>query len=540
MAASDCNSPDEEGTQLDSVVSANAQDLPNELGSSGETKRPRRPGHFWKKPPSKIYADNFGFGVNRYQCMIDYLDSKDYGGHPKKSDHRLPLLEDRCLDSYSSKKPFKFYENSDIDDYIEKGEKIRSQIRQNDVASPGNVLRRTHTNWSMTKKYVQLVKKSNVIDYRKIREEAEREALGIPTIKALKSVGVSFALQSMDPLNLTLMTAHNNLDHAIHMTSRRDRLNHLDDQLTNVVGGLSEGTSDLDRRARQEMSGRNRMMITPYDNAQTMGELAMVTEDLAARNKLRRQLEFQALEEGVDDIMRYDRSRNRMRNNLRSLDDTVVQMSGDVSTMLRKHRAERGDDSDISVDVLSSMARRKARKMLNLDVDDADVNDPELARLKMRRAHWQAEPLDDPAVRPFHKYNPRPDCVSDVQSRVLARAGQIAGQTSTQRHINNRARYVNIYVPKYDTADPGLIVLPTRTELNIDHMAKTLAAKGRIQRRFDVDDEGDLPVSGLNTYAREQYCNRQGMKPIDVVPSNSLRVRSAVCRARQRNALQGR
>lgn len=520
---------------------AKEQEQPGDSTEETETKkRVKRPGAFWRRLPYKIYADNFGFGVNRYQCMIDYLDSKDSGGNPRLSELRLPLLEDRCLDSYSSKKPFRFYDNFDIDNFIDKGEEIRAQIRQNDIATPGNVLRRTHTNWSMTKKYVQLVKKSNVIDYRKVREEAQLEALGLPSLKVLKSLGISFARGSMEPINLTLYKAHNNLDHAIYMNARRERLGQMDHQMDGVINQLSGTTEDLNRRAKQELDKRNRSRnITAYDNAQNLAELAMVTEDISARNRLRRQLDFEALSDGVDEIMRYDSARNRACNNLRALDDQIVNMEGEIGAMRRRHREERGeDDYDVTLDALNSMARRKARKTLNLSVNDEDLDDPELARLKMRRSHSYA-PLDDPAVTPFRRANSRPDVVSDVQSRVLQRAGQIAGQTSTQRHVNNRARYINIYVPRHTTADPGLIIKPTRTELNIDHMARTLAAKGRIQRKFQVDEETDLPVSRLNTYSRDLY-RHGGRKPVLPLPSISRMAMSAICRARARNALQGR
>lgn len=501
-------------------------------------RRYHRIGTHWKKPPLKVYADNFGFGVNGYQSMIDYLDEKDYYGKDRKKEKvHLPLLEERCLDSYWSKKPFKFYENNEINDYIQKGHDIRSQIRQNDVVCPGNVLHRTHTNWSMTKKYVQQVKKSNVKDLRKIRAEKELANSGYYVPEDLKSVGVTFCLNTMDPMNLTLYKAHNNLDHAIYMNARRERLSGLDHQFDDVMTTMSENCDDLNRRAKKELRPRNRTnVLTEYDKAQSMAELANISEDLAARNRLKRQLEFQAMEEGVDDVIRLDTSRNRIRNNLRSLDDTVKTMEDEVSIMRRRHAEERAEY--ITPEALRAQAHRKARLALNLGVDDGDVDDPELARLRMRRAHAY-EPLDDPAVLPFHKYRSDPEVVSDVQSRVLARAGELQGQTSIQRHVNNRARYVNIYVPKYNTADPHLIVKPTRTEMNIDHMAKSLAQKGRIQRRFDVDDEADLPVSSLNTYANRQYCKRECMKPIDHVISNSNMVRGAVIRARERSALQG-
>ena len=191
--AEDCQTVENSASasQFEPSVALNG-DAQNELVDEEEKenkdkkKRNVKIGTFWNKPPLKIYADNFGFVVNGYQCMIDYLDGKDYSGIAKKENIRLPFLEERCLRSYSSKKPFKFYENAEIDDFIDKGEKIRDQIRQNDVVSPGNVLRRTHTNWSMTTKYVQLVKKSNVLDYRKLREQAELESRGIVVPKVLQ------------------------------------------------------------------------------------------------------------------------------------------------------------------------------------------------------------------------------------------------------------------------------------------------------------------------------------------------------------------
>merc|ERR1711962_371306 len=135
----------------------------------------RRPGA-WKKPPLKVYQDNFGFAVNSYQPMIDYINKKDCGENPEKDVH-LPLLEERCMREYQSKRPVHGYSNSDIDFFIDKGEKIRTNIRQNDACGVSNVINRTHTNWSMTRKWVQLVKNSSVSDYRKRRGVNLRENL---------------------------------------------------------------------------------------------------------------------------------------------------------------------------------------------------------------------------------------------------------------------------------------------------------------------------------------------------------------------------
>jgi len=523
---------------------SNWQELFDEDYYSNEQLKKKRLGANWNKPPTKIYDDNFGFGVNRYQCMIDYIDKKDRGIATNFDDSKLPYLEDRCMNKYSAKKPVKYYDNSQLDAYIDKGERIIERIRQNDVATPGNNLNRTHTNWSMTKKYVQLVKDSNVSNYKKDHEELGEEGSGKLQSKAYGSVGRQFALDSMDPLNLTLMTAHNNLDHAIYMTSRQQRMSELDDQMGTVVNEISDGASELNRRARQELIGRKRSsMLTPYDSAQSIGELASITEEMSVANRLRRKLDYEAMEEGVDEVIsKYDKSRNRIRNNLNALDDTIEDIEDSVSAMRRRHKIERGLDGDnIPVAVLSSMTKKKARQMLNLHVDDEDIDDPAYARLKMRRRH---EYLDDPAVTPFRRPSSLPETVSDVQCRVMTRAKQMLPPTTAASNIKNRAKYINIYVPRHSTADPDCIVRPSRTECNIDYMAKTLAAKGRMQRKFTVDEEEDLPVSGLNTYAYNQY-NRLGenciaFKPAEVVHSNSRRVRSAICVARQRNAIGGR
>merc|ERR1719489_169713 len=104
----------------------------------------------------------------------------------------------------------------------------------------------------MTKKDVQLVKDSKIIDHRKDREIADQKARGLLERKTLKTVGLSFALDSMDPMNLNLMTAHNNLDHAIYMTSRRDRLADIDDQLGHVIGDMQDGADDLNDVQREK------------------------------------------------------------------------------------------------------------------------------------------------------------------------------------------------------------------------------------------------------------------------------------------------
>nr|CAD7454271.1 unnamed protein product [Timema tahoe] len=51
----------------------------------------------WQKPPTRLYEDNYGFGINFYQPMIDYLDAKEEKRTPKEYPH-LPWSNERGLE----------------------------------------------------------------------------------------------------------------------------------------------------------------------------------------------------------------------------------------------------------------------------------------------------------------------------------------------------------------------------------------------------------------------------------------------------------
>jgi len=141
-------------------------------------------------------------------------------------------------------------------------------------------------------------------------------------------------------------------------------------------------------------------------------------------------------------------------------------------------------------------------------------------------------------TRPKHPLM-KDEVLSDVHARVLIKAGEIGSRTSECRRINSRARFVNVFKPRPDTCDHDLIVEPSKQEMNIDFMAKSLAKRGQCQRRFEVDDEFERPVSTANTNARKDYCELRARKPVEQHPSLSHRVRYATMRARSRTALFG-
>lgn len=62
--------------------------------------------------PTATFGDNYGYTINFYQPMIDYLDAKRRGEHP--SYPHLPLNNERCLPAYSSRKPIETYSRTDL------------------------------------------------------------------------------------------------------------------------------------------------------------------------------------------------------------------------------------------------------------------------------------------------------------------------------------------------------------------------------------------------------------------------------------------
>ncbi|XP_026746365.1 paramyosin, short form-like [Trichoplusia ni] len=66
----------------------------------------------WNRPPTAIYEDNYGYGINFYQPMIDYISAKDQGVATKPP--HLPWNNERGLDKYRFDKPIQTYSPHDV------------------------------------------------------------------------------------------------------------------------------------------------------------------------------------------------------------------------------------------------------------------------------------------------------------------------------------------------------------------------------------------------------------------------------------------
>jgi hypothetical protein len=63
--------------------------------------------------PTAVYKENYGYAINYYQPMIDYIDTKKSSSTPPELPY-LPLDSERCLTRYSVRKSIAPYSESDI------------------------------------------------------------------------------------------------------------------------------------------------------------------------------------------------------------------------------------------------------------------------------------------------------------------------------------------------------------------------------------------------------------------------------------------
>lgn len=66
----------------------------------------------WRKPPTSVYEDNYGYGINFYQPMIDYIAAKEQGINTKPPE--LPWNNERGLEKYRFDKPITAYTDEEV------------------------------------------------------------------------------------------------------------------------------------------------------------------------------------------------------------------------------------------------------------------------------------------------------------------------------------------------------------------------------------------------------------------------------------------
>lgn len=66
----------------------------------------------WSRPPTSVYEGNYGFGINFYQPMIEYITQKEQGASPRPP--HLPWSDERALEKYRTDKPVRPYSDMEV------------------------------------------------------------------------------------------------------------------------------------------------------------------------------------------------------------------------------------------------------------------------------------------------------------------------------------------------------------------------------------------------------------------------------------------
>jgi len=508
-----------------------------QLQEKEERASKRRPVGSWKKPPLKVYQDNFGFAVNAYQPMIDYINKKDCGENPDRDVH-LPLLEERCMRKYQSNRPVHGYNNTDIDFFIDKGQKIRDSIRQNDACGISNVTNRTHTNWSMTRKWVQLVKHSTVGDYKKLRgiAAAAREPIREPSVLSQKAAEFEIIPRKIPQSeNYRETTPRPNYvdDSSVDFARALDKVNRMENEEATMARKAK--IEALDSRFEDAVDKMCNYVnkLTTDNKVSTMISNQWDTKDYMIRSQKRREMDMANMEESVNDLTDVNSGRNKLRGALRSLDDQITSTSDRIRNTQDAGMITDNELKEALNDIRLSRYNSRARSKYQYENDDEEEYLPvENLGLGLQVIEEKVPAKKAPAA-------PKGPVITDTYANVVARASDMACLTSEMRKISNRSRFVNCYKPAINTGDKTAVIQPTKIEMNIDHMANTLAMDGKMRRRFEVDDELDEPTSNLNSQMKEKYAEHVIHKPVVFPPSNSMRVRRADLRAQSRVTLLG-
>lgn len=107
----------------------------------------------WHKPQSSVYRDNYGFAINYYQPMIDYLDAKENNVVKPPKPH-IPWSNERALAKYRPSNVIRCYSHGDLRKLAEEAEyKAKESLQSFKIA------KRTDLSLSSTVHASKLTKK---------------------------------------------------------------------------------------------------------------------------------------------------------------------------------------------------------------------------------------------------------------------------------------------------------------------------------------------------------------------------------------------
>lgn len=237
-----------------------------------------RPTSHWFNPSTKVYRYNYGFGINYYQPMIDYIDNKDKGRYSRYP--HLPWTDERGLHQYNPKGLVRSYSDQDLTTISRRTEArakthlkdfkatTKSQFQLEQSVSAATITRKVHTEEKKSKKRELLhnikVLKSKITDKNEYDPEMDqRIENSLKTIKkhirgkSAKAIESQLLAESrkhiaeecdLDAMELLHSKASSKMRmHAKLMDIRmQDRL---DESITKPLGELSEELKGFNKRS---------------------------------------------------------------------------------------------------------------------------------------------------------------------------------------------------------------------------------------------------------------------------------------------------
>lgn len=180
----------------------------------------------WESPLALIYESNYGYGMNFYQPMIDYIDAKDNGirinGYP-----HLPWADEHALTQYSPQKSIRCYSEEDLATISRRTEaraktklknfksSTNSTFQLSKSVSAASITRQVHTEVKKTKKN-KLVAQIDKIKLRMADHDNYNPDLDRQVVEGLKSAQKYLRGRSAKGIEAQLLSeSHKNVSEGI-------------------------------------------------------------------------------------------------------------------------------------------------------------------------------------------------------------------------------------------------------------------------------------------------------------------------------------
>ncbi|KAJ4432247.1 hypothetical protein ANN_20863 [Periplaneta americana] len=249
----------------------------------------------WQKPPTHYYEDNYGYGFNFYQPMIDYIDTKEKKIKTRGYPH-LPWNNERGLDRYSSRNLVRSYTEEDIQKLAQKAEKqakedlktFKSYDKLVDMAEDGLVF-----------------DDQNLTDAHKFAQEYLRgkSAKGIEAhilAESLRNVSSNTHIDIKSFQRRAELSTHDSQEHTRFM-ERREKLSKEESAITQPLDDLKVELKGFNKKSSEyfeEKSKQTSIEIEQLNARVVEAETKLKTEVTRIKKKL--QIHITELEMSLD------------------------------------------------------------------------------------------------------------------------------------------------------------------------------------------------------------------------------------------------